>query len=485
MNSIIRKIRDRLTVGGLQGYLVGGYIRDSLLGLPTKDLDVAVTGDPYSLSRELADLLGGSFVPLGQAHQVARVALSVEAAPLRYIDISGFQGSIHQDLARRDFTVDAMALPLEQWGSPDWQQHIQDPFGGRKDLQGRFLRAVSDSVFVDDPVRMLRAVRLSAGRGFNIERHTVQLISASASLIAGASAERVRDELLAILAMEKAKDHLRTLDALGLLCYIMPELEPAKGVEQPREHYWDVFDHSVESVGQVERITPPSEQDPVVGQVPWDEDLAGHFAQEVGDGHSRRTILKLAALLHDVAKPETKKVEENGRTRFFGHHTLGASQARRMLRRLRYSRRSVDMVTTMIEHHLRPGQMGQGTELPTPRAIYRYFRDLGDEAIDTLYLNLADYLAARGPMLDIEEWRAHLVLVRHVLYTGTREQGPERMPRLVTGHDLMEALRLEPGPVVGELLEGVREAQVAGRVVSQEDALAWARKMLEVTSRTF
>ena len=186
-------------------------------------------------------------------------------------------------------------------------------------------------------------------------------------------------------------------------------------------------------------------------------------------------MLKLAALLHDIAKPQTRTIDATGRTRFLGHPVLGASMADDILERMRLSNMGKDMVHGMVENHLRPLQMSQDGELPTPRAVYRYFRDVGDVAIDTLYLSLADHLAARGPDLDMEGWRRHADIVTHILEVGTHQQTPEKMPRLVTGHDLMQEFSLSPGPHLGLLLDEVNEAQASGVVSTRDEALDLVR----------
>lgn len=200
-----------------------------------------------------------------------------------------------------------------------------------------------------------------------------------------------------------------------------------------------------------------------------------YFGSDAGDGHTRATMLKLAALLHDIAKPQTKMIDSTGRTRFLGHQTQGASMADAILERMRMSNRAKDMVHGMVENHLRPMQMSQGDESPTPRAVYRYFRDVGDVAIDTLYLSLADHLAARGPDLDWDGWRRHADIVAHILETGTQQQTPQVMPRLVNGHDLMEEFGLAPGPLVGTLLEEVNEAEASGSFSTRDEAIDWLR----------
>ena len=387
-------------------------------------------------------------------------------------------GSIEADLALRDFTVDAMALPLAAWsglfaGSVPTESMI-DPLGGRQDLEAGTIRMVSPQAFLDDPLRMLRAVSLAARLGFAVEPYTRTAIRQYAPSVTAVPSERTREVFCEILAADGAKAHLALLDELGLLCAIIPELEEAKGVRQPREHYWDVFWHSLQAVEGAECVTregPPP-------LVPWGDDTEGYFARDSGDNMRRLTLLKLGCLLHDVAKPRTKTIDENGRTRFFGHHTMGAEMTMDIMRRLRFSSANTEAVCLMVQNHLRPGQMSQGTDLPSPRAIHKFFRDAGGAAVDTLYLSFADYLAARGPDLVEGDWHRHARKVSHILEQGTRPEVDPALPPLVNGHDLMEIFGLTPGPQIGMLLEQVREAEAAGEVTSRDGALSWVRAAL-------
>ena len=492
IGSILRVLAEFFQGPPISAFVVGGYVRDVLRGAATRDVDIAVQADPLSVAKDLADTVGGSFVRLGQSHQtstseatarnVGRVVLpapDVPGEPRWVVDVSGISGSIGDDLMSRDFTVDAMALPLDCLPTSEWEVHLLDPSGGRRDLADGIIRVIHHSAFRDDPARLLRAVRLAAVLGFRIDDRTTQLISHEAHRISSIAAERVRDEFLTILSLEGAKVQLEKLDELGLLCCIIPELGMTKAVEQPREHYWDVFGHSMHAVEGVERVLSGCNEDPVSRLVPWSREMEERFAEDVSDGHKRSTVLKLGALLHDIAKPQTKMVDSTGRTRFLGHHTLGASACDELLHRLRLSSRGREMVRGMVENHLRPMQMSQGEKMPTPRAVYRYFRDAGDVAIDTLYLSLADHLAARGPELDMGGWQRHVEIIGHILQVGTQEQTSERMPRLITGHDVIQVFGVAPGPIIGSLLEGVRDAQVAGELDSREGALAWVRRRLE------
>ena len=473
--ALITSLREHFSGLSTPAYLVGGYLRDSLLSRPPqRDLDIALSADSQSVGRDLARALGGSFVPLNPDRGIARVVVDDSGAGPWNVDLATLPGSIEEDLARRDFTIDALALPLSAWGSPTPGELVIDPFNGRADLVNKVVRAVSPGVFRDDPGRLLRSVRLAAALRFRLEPQTARQATADAFHVSRVAPERVRDEFLAILALDGAKGSLEVLDRLDLLCRVVPEVAEAKGVEQPQVHYWDVWGHLMHSVESAEGITKGHQHSPIYTLVYWTADTEAHFSQEIGDGHSRRTLLKLAALLHDIAKPRTKQVDETGRTRFPGHSELGAALTARRLAQLRICSRGVALVSKMVEHHLRPAHMMQGVELPTRRAIYRFFRDVQDAAIDTLYLCQADYIAAKGPEISPKAWAAHARMVTHVLQVGSQPVVSGRIRRLVDGNELMDHFNLGPGRVIGQMLDRVEEARAAGEIATREEALALA-----------
>ena len=237
--------------------LLGGRLpADSLLSRPPgRDIDVAVAGDSQALGRRLSKMLGGKFVPLSPTFGTARVVAPDPEGGTWTVDLSAFAGSIEEDLARRDFTINALALPLAHWGSGALGEELIDPFQGRKDLAEKCIRAVSRHAFQDDPCRLLRSVRLASALGFRLEPETARQVLADASHLGAVAVERVRDEFLSILALDGAKGSLEALDRLDLLCRIIPELAEAKGVDQPKMHYWDVWGHLLHAVENAERIT--------------------------------------------------------------------------------------------------------------------------------------------------------------------------------------------------------------------------------------
>lgn len=486
-NRLLDQVRSFLQQRNVEGYLVGGYVRDLVSGRPTNDIDIAVMGKAIPLARRLADAIGGHFVLLDPQNDIARV---VAGNGNIYVDVSSLRGNdLPTDLAARDFTFNALAIPL---AAADPKQ-ITDLFGGLSDLRAKTVRAVSDRAFRDDPLRLVRAVRFAVQFGYSIEPHTYSLIQRDAGLLANVAAERVRDELVRILSAPGAWSNLHLLDDLHLLAVILPEVDDLRGVSQPPQHYYDVFTHTLAVVDAVEETLiacrvadigkrppgPPHAPLPVgvLGQVA--ENVRPHLAEVISADRSRLLTLKLAALFHDIAKPRTRTVDEQGKVHFYNHPQEGGAMSEQAMRRLRFSLREIHIVKTMVLNHMRPAQIAADPQA-TPKAIYRYFRDTGREGIDTLFLSLADHIGTRGPRLDPAGWWQHAQFTRLLLeYYVTQPEKNTPLPRLITGHDVMKAFKIPPGPRVGELLEEVREAQAVGEIHTREEALELVAERLK------
>ena len=476
--SLLNRVGTFFVSRGIECYVVGGYIRDGMLGRASHDIDLTVAGDALAVAREIAKAFNAKFVLLDETHQVARVVLTLNEERW-HLDLAAMRGSIEHDLFLRDFTINAIAMPLGHHCAGWNNVQLIDPLDGVQDIECARITTVSDSVFIDDPVRLLRAFRLEAELNFVLSSTAETLVRRDVGLVTDVSGERVRDELGRIFENDSAANCLRHMNELGLLDHVMPELAASKGVEQPKEHLWDVFDHSLETVAAVERLLVAlTNGGDLLEHLTFTPDLANHFREQVIAGRTRGALLKIAALLHDVAKPHTKRVDENGRIRFLGHAIEGARIADAILKRLRFSMRENRLVTSMIEQHLRPGHLSNADELPTRRAIYRYFRDTADSGIDTLVLSLADHLASRGPMLEMEGWEQHVEVTQYMLAKWFQEETTVSPPKLINGHDLIEEFGMSPGPELGKLLEAVREAQASGEIQSRGDALDFVRKEL-------
>jgi len=475
--------RDRichlLELQGHRGYIVGGFVRDIFLERQTNDIDIAVDGNALTIAEAIAEEFKGKFVVLDRANKIARVVV-IEEDGQWHMDFSSFSGDIESDLARRDFTIDAMAVDLVGL-SAESPLKVIDPFSGREDLKNKVLRAVSDGTFENDAVRLLKAVRLAAELDFEIEQHTEILIREYSQFLSKVAGERIREELIRLLHLPVAVHNLRRLDNLGLLTVMLPEMMDCKEVGQPTVHFWDIFEHSLQTVATLEFIMHESDWEYSNGEMLttaiWSEEIEEHLSLEVSKGSNHRVLLKIAALLHDVAKPRTKVLDDNGRARFIGHAKQGAELATNIMERLRFSGRETRLVEDMVMHHLHPVQMA--TEgLPSSKAVYRYFRDRGDSAIDVLLLALADFLACLGPLVTMEGWKQHCRLISYILEEHKEQQAKISPIKIVNGYDLMEKFGLPSSPLLGELLKMLGEAQASGDINNREEALALAEKEL-------
>jgi len=478
---VLAHIAGFLKSHNVRGYLVGGFVRDALLGRETADIDIAVEADVREIGPHLADSLQGKFVLLDEVNRIGRIIITDWT-----IDVASFTGNIEDDLTRRDFTINAMAVDLNQLTSKNRNARLLDPFGGRLDLDRGMIKMVTAAAFRDDPVRLLRAVRMAAELDFTIDNKAEPEIVRAAPLITSVPGERVREELLRLLEASHGGQVFADMEKWGLLTGLIPELQQLKGVAQPKEHHWDVFEHSLKTVSAVDFILHEGvweyQNRNILALVPWTEATAVYFDRPVSSGSTRRSLLKLAALLHDIAKPETKTFDENGRMRFLGHPEDGAAVVESVLERLRFSTKEIKLVAAMVKLHMRPTQLSQDTA-PTGRAIYRYFRDAGDAGIDTLYLSLADHLAARGPGLLPSQWEYHTALVNYVLKEHFKQK-KAAPAKLIDGNDLINLFGMKPGAQMGALLEEIKEAQAAGEVTDREAALEYVRKYLsDVTDK--
>jgi poly(A) polymerase len=459
--------------------IVGGFIRDSLLERTAHDLDLAVEGDAKVFAEVLAAKLGCPMFALHLEAGMYRLTLCGRA--FDQIDIGAATVSLHEDLLRRDFTIDALAAPIDTSKLAIGRLHIVDPTGGLGDLAGKTLRAVTPDVYKSDPARLLRGVRLAAELGFAIEPATERLINENVHLASEVAGERTREDLVKLFSLPSVGAAVEYLDRLGLLTAIFPELEPSRGVEQPIEHNWDVLGHQLKAVSSLDWVlrrgdwpyAPPEAQ----RIIPWDSAIAAYFEATINGGATRLALIRMAALIHDIAKPETKTLAPSGRVRFYGHANRGAVTAADMLARLRFSQKEIKFVAALVEFHMRPNQLGPEAIKPTPKAVYRFLRDAGDAAVATLYLSLADHLAARGPTLMLDNFREHVTIVTYVLAERGRQL--EKAPkRLVDGDDLQSRFGMKPGPEMGKILEAIAEAQATGEITTEEEGLQLAARII-------
>ncbi len=446
-------------------YLVGGWVRDRLLGRVSHDLDLAVPSGGRTLARRLADRFDGRYYTLDEERDTGRVLLGQGSAPIQTVDVACFRAAtLESDLLDRDFTVNAMASPVQN------PSQVIDPAGGLADLRAGLIRVVHDAALVRDPVRSLRAVRQAAELGFSMEAGTELLAREASALLWRASGERLRDELVRLLEPPTSHLLMRRLDRLGLLSALFPGLEACRDLHQTSPHIEDVLKHLLSTLEALEELL--SAEEPIG---PW---LAPYLSEPLTGFRPRYIMIKLAALLHDVGKPGSRSSDEGGRVRFLGHDQAGAEIVRTMLQRFHFGTAEIALAVTIVRHHSRPLQLAQ-QETVSARAIYRFFRDSGDAGPAALLVAMADQAAIcppEGPRSDSLRLQA---LAQRMLQDYFELHGVRIAPTpLLRGHDLLREFPVAPGPRIGELLELVREAQAAGEVQTREEALDLVRACL-------
>ena len=448
----------REALAGQQAYLVGGAVRDRLLGREVADLDLLVAGDPKPAARAVAKATGGFAFRISDAFGAWRIAGSGWN-----VDIVELAEPLDADLAKRDFTLNAMAEPLAGGD-------VVDPWGGQAALAERRVVMVAPENLAADPLRVLRAARLSVELDFALDPATAEAAARHAPGLVSVAPERTFAELKRLLTAPDPVVGLERLDALGALGVVLPELEPMRGVEQNVFHHRDVYGHTLEVLAE----TAALERDPAAVLPRHAERIRAQLAEPLAEGLTRGGALRFAALLHDVAKPQTRGERPDGRVTFLGHDSEGADVAAALLRRLRASEKLVAYVAALTRHHLRLGFLVHERPLGD-RAAWAYMRATAPYAADVTLLTVADRLATRGENAEAAIG-AHLevadAMLGHVFaYTP--------QPPLVRGDELAAALGREPGPWLAAVLEGLEADRYAGELSTRAEAIERARAVID------
>jgi tRNA nucleotidyltransferase/poly(A) polymerase len=470
--------------------LVGGAVRDALLGKPVHDLDFAVQHHAVVLARATANALGGDFYLMDAERGTARVILTPPDAAPFYLDFAQYRGEAsgeggdwNADLLARDLSINAIAYDL-------LNDVLLDPAGGQADLAARVIRQASPHTLDDDPVRALRAVRMAVSLGYAIEPDTAQSIQRQRTRLDIPSPERVRDELVKALTLPNAAQAVRQFDAYGLLTAMIPEMEPLRDCTQSPPHVFTALEHTFVVLDYLDQIITHVFALPDAGDVPaWLTGLqiapgdAQRLAQQLravtSNDRTRGAAFRLAALLHDIAKPSHRSVDDHGRIHFYEHEEAGAPIAAARAHALKFSSDEVQQIRVTVQQHMRPNQMArdQSEMGPSPRAIYRYMRDVGVCAPEISLFCLADGMGKAGAAsaLDDAQRRARIASLLIVRYYEHYDPRSAPAP-LLNGNDIL-ALGVRAGPRIGDILNRVREAQMVGEVTTVEAALELARRL--------
>ncbi len=452
-------------------YLVGGAVRDIILKKEKEnpDFDFCLKSGAINFARALAGEMKAGFVVLDKLHGCGRV-VKKEQGKIITLDFSDFRGkTLEEDLLFRDFTINSMALSLEDaLNGKSFEEALIDLYVGRGDLAKGVIKIVHPKSFDDDPLRIMRAFSLSAIFNFKINKETLRLISLKKKKLAGISSERVRDELFKILSSAKGYETVSQLDKYGLLELIFPELKKLKKMRKRPSHRIDVWGHTMFTLKNTELIIKNFNRSSAVKI---------YLSEQVSSGRRRAELLKLAALLHDAGKPSTLRVEK-GKVSFHGHEQVGARLTGNIAERLKLSNEELRLLKTIVFLHLRPGYLVT-TPVLTAKARFRFFRDAGGEAGSVLILALADERSTQGYLLLDKIRGKYEKIIPRMLREYFAKQKEEPAVRLVDGNDVMNKFKLQPSPLIGKILRELEELQALGRIKTKEEALKACAKILK------
>lgn len=435
-------------------YIVGGTVRDLLAGRSPADIDLVVAGDISRTAGQIAEKTGGRVVHLGKkGFDVLRVA-----SPAGIIDITPLaHPSIEADLMQRDFTINAMAYDVKA-------QRVVDCTGGMTDMQKKRIRMVSPSAFENDPARLVRAYRMAAMLHFSISPETRDTIGSHRHLVRTVAGERVWSELVKIFDTADSAPILTSMADSGMLTAIFPELEPAIGCTQNCHHQFDVFDHSLRAYGKIEALLAGfGDRFPDLSAIAEQEDLPGHAA-----------MLKYGALLHDVGKPATRKVDRHGRVRFPGHAGKSADITAPISRRLRLSNKQRDISDAIIRHHIRPLFLFLSSENNSlgRTGTVRFFNRCGSLTLPIVVHAMADIMAKNRVPKDRD--RNFLSFCDRLASQYTEYKNRQAaVPPLISGRDLISVFGLSPSPRFKWILKQVDERRLSGELATRDQALKW------------
>lgn len=451
-------------------YVVGGTVRDIILHRNISDIDLSLH-DSMQFAKEFGDRIKGITLIFNDHQLTSRVI--IQGSDL-YVDLSDLRGTdIIEDLSKRDFTINSMAIDLIELMSRG-SCNVIDPYGGIADMEHSLIRVISKENLIDDPLRMIRAFRFASILEFNIDIETERLICELSSLIATVSNERIRDELFRILYSCNSAEYLKLMDKVGLLEQIFPEINEMKNTPQNYYHDLNVWEHSVLTMELFEQHPVPEYLSE------YSDHIERYLSHELVKGRSRMTLLKLVVLFHDVGKPGTQSVASDGRIRFFEHYLHGEEIAKQIGARLKLARREINFVTKVIKYHMYPLFLCNSLKASpeqdiTSKGVRKFIYETGDEWLPILLISDADIRATKQGKDSL----IYLAKVASKIANAYFNESAPLPPPLITGKDVMNEFNLAPGPIIGKILKHVRKSQLNGELQTKEEALELASKMVK------
>ncbi len=455
-------------------YLVGGALRDLILKRKkdNPDFDFCLNKGAISFGQRLAKQLRAAFIVLDQEHAACRLVKRI-ADKIYTFDFTDFRApGIEKDLLHRDFTINSLALELAHvFSNEDLNSLIIDPYLGREDIKRKIIKVTGKNSFKEDPLRILRAFSFSCMFGFNLDQETLRLAKKEKNKISAVSSERIREELFKIFDSRLAYASLVVLDKLKILEIIFPEIKPMRNIGQGPHHHLDVWQHTLETLNQFELI---------LKAIKKNSEIYNYMEEIVAGLHKRSSLLKLACILHDVGKPKAMRREKK-KIIFHGHERIGLGLTRLICRRLKLSNDECRCLERIVLWHLRPGYLADNQAL-SQRAIFRYFRDTGPDALGVLLLSLADQRATKGPLTTALTRIRHEKTVKALTRKLLKKNKEKKITHLLNGHEIMKKFKLQPSELIGGILDELEEAQAIGKIKDKDGAFKLAAKIIKQKS---
>ncbi len=445
MNLLNDEVIEQIKKIDSNSYLVGGAVRDYLLGKSSYDKDIIVK-NAKQFAQIFSQKLNGTFIELDSENHIYRVVLSDK---LNYVDITE-TNNIELDLKRRDFTINSIAINLEN-------NEIIDINNGQEDLQNKIIRSISEQNIVEDPLRILRAYRFSAILGFEIENKTKQQIKKHIQLIKKPAIERINYELMKLFEGEYTAKVL--LEMTDLIDILYPVFIDVKKVPKNTHHHLNLFEHSIETVNQIQKIYETSQ-----------EEIKQHLNKQDFGGFSRLAHLKLAGFLHDIGKYSTWTIEGE-RHRFIKHDDVGSKMVKEILKQNKFSKKQIEYIANMIKNHIYPSQVVSAENI-NEKIYMRYIRKMEDNVIDNIILAKADRLSARGPAISDDIVEENIRNLDNLLnYYLSIKDKLKPIPKLLTGNEIMELKHIQQSPLLGKIIKALQEEQLEGNITTKEEAI--------------
>lgn len=472
-------------------YLVGGAVRDAIISRTSHDLDFACDGDAYQIARQVAKGLNVPFYVLDPVRGTVRVIYTSPDGNRKLLDFAQFRGNnLISDLKGRDFTINAIAVAVNEMNK------LIDPLNGLNDLKDGVLRVCSTKSFLDDPIRILRAIRQAIELNFKILVESKSLLRQSVDSLNSVSSERLRDELFRMFDLSNSGTAIRALDRMGALSFVLPEMTGLKNEKQPPPHITDAWTHTLDAAHKLTmlfnvlsaEVNPKVSSNWTMGMVSlrlgrFRQMLEAHLQTSLNPDRSLKALIQFACLYHDIGKPLTRSVKTDGAVHYQHHEIEGAKIVSQRATQLNLSNPEISRLQIIIKNHMRPFHLANSEKSPSRRAIYRFFRDCGEAGVDICMIFLADSLATYGPTIPQAVWDRHINVVRMLWESWwerpTKDVSP---PLLLSGNDLMDHFDLEQGPQIGQLLEMIRESQAMGDITNRDQAIEYVRMKIDDSS---